>query len=265
MTQDILVLIRGGGDLATGVAHRLYQAGFKVAITELARPLVVRRAVSLAEAVYQGEITVENITGLKVDNYDAAIKVISEGYIPVIIDPELKVLDKVKPNVLVDATMQKEPTGVKKELADIVIGLGPGFNADENVDAVIETARGHYLGKVYYQGEAIPNTGIPGSVGGYTLERLLRAPKEGVFEAKVSIGDQVESGNIIGRVYETPVVSEIDGIVRGLLKSGLFVKQGLKIGDIDPRAAYDHCFTISDKARSIGGGVLEGIMHYLKK
>ncbi len=258
-----LVLIKGGGDLATGVAHRFYNAGFDVVITELEAPLVVRRTVSFAEAVYQGEVEIEGIKGILVKNYDEMEKFRGTKSIPIMIDPNLSSLNYLKPHVLIDATMKKKAGDAAKDLAPVVIGLGPGFEAGEDVHAVVETARGHYLGKVYYTGKAKENTGIPGNVGGYTVERVLRAPRNGIFKPKVYIGDQVETGDVVAEIGGEKIEAKICGIVRGLLMEGIEVKEGMKIGDVDPRAETHHCFSISDKARSIGGGALEAALHFL--
>lgn len=260
-----LVLIKGGGDIATGVAHRLFTSGFKIVMTELEAPLVVRRTVSFAEAVYQGQKEVEGITGVKIDHASEVIETCKTGKIPVLVDPGLSSLNQLKPQVLIDATMQKKAAAIDKNFAQVVIGLGPSFEAKKNVDAVVETARGHHLGKAIYHGKAMENTGIPGEVAGYTVERVLRAPEQGKFLVNVSIGDYVEAEDVVGEVAGVPVKAKIDGIVRGLLMNGQKVKKEMKIGDIDPRASREHCFTISDKARAIGGGVLEAILHFLAK
>ncbi len=255
------VLIKGAGDLATGVAHRLCTAGFKVALTEQGEPTVVRRTVSFAEAVFKGEWVVEGLCARRVAGPAHVPKILASGDVPVIVDPGLKSLAVLKPEVFIEGTLSKKNTGVKKRMAPLVLALGPGYYAGRDVDAAVETARGHYLGRVIYKGEAIANTGVPGDVGGYTLERLLRAPEDGVFKGARQIGDMVKKGEIVAFVNKNPLRSQIDGVLRGLLHDGLKVRKGMKAGDVDPRACRDHCFTISDKARAVAGGVLESILY----
>ncbi len=257
-----LVLIKGAGDLASGVAHRFYRAGFKVVMTEQKKPTVVRRTVSFAQAAFEGIMEVEGVSAQRLDNLEKMKEVIAEGHIPLLIDPDLEHLLHINPKVIIEATMAKRNTGVNKSHAPIVIALGPGYKAGEDVHAVIETARGHYLGKVIYSGEALPNTGVPGEVGGYTKERLLRAEANGIFEPRCSIGDSVKAGEVVAFTGEKPVKAKLDGIIRGLLYRGLYVKEGMKIGDVDPRAYKEHCFTISDKARAVAGGALEAVLYF---
>ncbi len=259
-----LVLIKGAGDLASGVAHRLSRCGFTPVMTELPRPLVVRRTVSFAEAVYVGEITVEGVRAVLADDVQQAKELVSQGVIPVIIDEKGETVQQLKPQVVIDAIMAKKNTGTKKDDAEIVIALGPGFTAGVDVHAVVETKRGHYLGRVIWQGAAIPNTGKPGPVMGISTKRLLRAGKDGIFTACKEIGERVASGDTVGWIDNTAVRAEIDGVLRGLIHSGVSVTAGLKIGDIDPRAEYDYCFTISDKARAVAGGVLEAMLTLMK-
>ncbi|MEN6414523.1 MAG: selenium-dependent molybdenum cofactor biosynthesis protein YqeB [Veillonellales bacterium] len=258
--MENVVLIKGGGDLATGVACRLFNSGFPVVITELSQPLVVRRTVSFAQAVFSGSVTVENITARQVET-DEAFAAMKAGCIPVLIDPAAQSLRDICPAVVVDAILAKKNTGTCCHDAPIVIGLGPGFSAGKAVHAVVETMRGHDLGRVYYQGEALPNTGIPGEIAGLTIERLLRASADGIFSSGHSIGDTVIKGEIVGQVDHTPVIAQAGGILRGLLHNGLSVHSGMKIGDVDPRCRREHCFSISDKARAVAGGVLEAILH----
>lgn len=265
MTKDVLVVVKGAGDLATGVAYRLYRSGFTVVMTEISEPSVVRRTVSFAEAVFDGEIVVEGVTARRVEGVEEVRRAIQDGVIPVVIDPEAKIVSELRPTVLVDAIIAKRNVGTRRSDAPIVIGLGPGFVAGEDVHAVVETNRGHYLGRVLLTGAAEPNTGIPGPVGGYTTERLLRAPVEGVLTPVRTIGDQVTEGEVVARVGDEPVRAGVTGVLRGLVREGLHVTKGMKIGDVDPRAARDHCFTISDKALSVGGGVLEAILFLLHR
>jgi xanthine dehydrogenase accessory factor len=260
------VLIKGAGDLASGVAHRLWQAGFQVAMLELPRPLVVRRTVSFAAAVYAGEVWVEGVRAKLCQDLPEAGLTWQEGGIPILIDPDGISIPELSPYVLVDAIMAKANTGTSMKDASIVIGLGPGFVAGKDVHAVIETKRGHDLGRVLYQGGAIPNTGVPGMIGGYAAERLLRSPADGIFEPVKEIGDLVEKGEAIATVSALPVLAPISGLLRGLLFPGLPVAKGLKIGDIDPRGREVDATTLSDKSRSVAGGVLEAILrlHHLK-
>lgn len=255
-----LVLVRGGGDLASGAVYRIHRSGIKVIIAEKEKPTSVRRGVSFSQAAYDGKAEVEGIISEKVTEVKEAYKVIERGNIPVLIDPFLKYLEKINPDVLVDATMAKRNTGVNKDMAKKVIALGPGFTAGEDVHAVVETARGHYLGRVIYEGRASPNTKIPGEIGGYKTERVHEAPKAGIFDSQYNIGDQIIEGENFGYVDEEPVKAKISGVVRGILKKGIEVSEGMKLGDIDPRAIREFCFTISDKALAVGGGVLEGVL-----
>lgn len=256
----MMVLIRGGGDLASGVGVRLHRSGFQVVITELPEPLVVRRKVSFAEAVHEGLVQVEGVTGKLVEDFSEIKSILLSGVIPVLIDPDLKCLEVINPDVVVDARMKKKPPREGKELASLVIGLGPGFIAGENCHAVIETNRGHNMGRVLWQGVPEQDTGIPGSVQGYSSERVLRAPVDGVLQTRVEIGDRLKKGYLVALVGEEEVLAPFDGILRGLLRDGTAVKSGLKIGDVDPRENPNLYKLISDKSRAIGGGVLESIL-----
>lgn len=254
-----LVVIKSGGDIATGVAHKLHQCGFDVVSIELPQPTVVRRTVSFAQAVFSNEVMVEGTTARRV-NFNEVETTLAAGYIPVLVDPDGVFVELLKPQVLVDGILAKYNTGTKITDAPVVIGLGPGFTAGIDVHAVVETMRGHDLGRVYYEGTALADTGIPGEIAGYTVERLLRAPISGVFTHKCEIGDLVIAGEIIGYVAGKEVTATIAGILRGLVHDDLIVKEGMKIGDIDPRCRKEHCFSISDKARAVGGGVLEAML-----
>ncbi|MGB9887061.1 MAG: selenium-dependent molybdenum cofactor biosynthesis protein YqeB [Moorellales bacterium] len=259
------VVIRGAGDLATGIAHRLWRSGFRLLMLEIPQPTVIRRRVALAEAVYEGEIAVEGMRGTRIEDPMHAESAWARGAVPILIDPEARCLKQLGPTVLVDAIMAKKNLGTRRDLAPVVIGVGPGFVAGLDVDAVVETQRGHHLGRVIYQGAAAPNTGVPGQILGYTEERVLRVPPEaaGRWEPRVEIGQQVSAGLLVGWVGATPVRSRIAGVVRGLLRPGLEVRPGQKVGDVDPRGRPEYCFSISDKARAVGGGVLEAICHLL--
>lgn len=263
LCPDTRVLIKGGGDLGTGVAWRLRRAGLLVLITELARPLVVRRAVAFASAVYAGAITIEGITARRVESFAASRTVLDAGEIPVLIDPTTRAREFFAPTILVDAVLAKRNTGTRRTDAPLVLALGPGFTPGADCHAVIETQRGHDLGRVLWNRPAEPNTGIPGEIGGKSAERVLRAPCAGIVLGKRAIGDQVTPADVIATVGETPVRAPCEGIVRGLVHDGLAVTVGMKIGDVDPRAEREHCFTISDKALAVGGGVLEAALSWL--
>ena len=263
--NHILVIIRGGGDLATGVAVRLFRAGFPVMILEIERPTVIRLPVSFARAIYEGKVMVEEIEAVLIPSWEKAEDIIEKGKIPVLIDPEGSCIEKLSPTVIVDAILAKRNLGTRKDQAPLVIGLGPGFTAGEDVDVVIETKRGHNLGRVYYQGQAALDTCVPGEVGGESKRRLLRAPAEGKIVPLHQIGDLVKAGEAIAEVEGVPLKAEISGVLRGLIYPQSRVTKGMKVGDIDPRGIREYCFTVSDKARSIGGAVLEAICTYLNK
>ena len=256
----MLVLIRGGGDLASGVAVRLHRSGFQVLITELAQPRVVRRSVSFAEAVFEGHAEVEGIIAELFTNLDDAKAALKSGIIPVLVDPELDCLDTLLPEIVIDARMRKKPPERGKELATLVIGLGPGFIGGENCHAVIETNRGHDLGRVLWVGVPQEDTGIPGEVRGFGPERVLRAPVDGELISGANIGDLVKQGSVLALVGGQAVLAPFDGVLRGLLRPGSQVKQGLKIGDVDPRQDPNMVNLVSDKSRAIGGGVLEAVL-----
>lgn len=286
------VLVKGGGDLATGVAHRLWQAGFAVIISELPAPLTVRRTVAFATAVHEGAWTVEGVTAVRIDassdadadgdcsagpragaagaavaapTVTAALAALARGQLPVLVEPRPATVAALQPAVVVDAIMAKRNTGTRRGDAPVVIALGPGFTAGGDADAVIETNRGHDLGRVILAGSAAPDTGVPGEIGGYGVERLLRAPRGGVLRGLAAIGDRVAAGQVVAQVEGQPVTARIDGVLRGLIRDGTAVTAGLKVGDVDPRAAPEHCHTISDKARAVAGGVLEAALHLLAR
>ncbi len=261
---DDMVVIRGGGDIATGIAHRLYRSGFKILILETDKPMVIRRTVSFAQAVFDGHCIVEGVKAIKVNNIKNAYDIWNEDHIPVMIDPDCAMTNELDAAVLVDAILAKKNLGTHKGMADITIGVGPGFFAGEDVDIVIETCRGHDLGRLIFTGSAQPNTGIPGEILGYGKERVLRAPCEGIIKTLYEIGDTVKKGQILAYVNEEPVRAALDGVLRGMITNDFAVTKGFKIGDVDPRGIKEYCFTISDKARAVGGGVLEGIL-YMKR
>jgi xanthine dehydrogenase accessory factor len=257
---DWIIVVKGCGDLGTGVIYRLHRAGLRVLATELPRPLVIRRKVALAAAIYQGVVEVEGMVGRRVEGDQEIARAWREGEVPLLIDPQASVVSRLRPSVLADATMAKKNLGTRMDDAPIVIGLGPGFVAGRDVHAVIETQRGHYLGRAIYKGAAAPDSGVPGSTRGVSVKRVLRAHSAGRFRAVSQIGDRVQAGQVVAHVDGEPVRAAIDGVVRGLLADDLEVETGLKVGDIDPRGAVDHCFHISDKALAVGGGVLEAIL-----
>jgi len=270
--QHTLVAVKGAGDLATGVIHRLVRSGFAVMATELAQPTALRRTVAFAEAVTLGQMTVEDVTAQLVSSPEDILAAIANGLVPIVVDSDGTILKQMHPTVLVEATLSKYNSGVSMQDASIVIALGPGYEAGKDVQAVIETNRGHNLGRVYLSGFAEPNTGVPGTIGGYASERLLRAPCAGVLYEVRQIGDHVEVGETVAVVREMeetseirPVLAAISGILRGLVRDGLPVSVGMKVGDIDPRAVREHCFTISDKSRAVAGGVLEAMLYLLSQ
>lgn len=256
------VLIKGAGDLATGIAIRLIKAGYDVLMTEISIPTTVRRTVSFSRTVYDKQAEVEGVRAILVQNADEIEKIQRDGWVPVIVDEKAFIREAYEPEVIVDAIIAKENLGTTIEEAPLVIGVGPGFEAGKDCHAVIETKRGHYLGKVIREGSAIPNTGIPGDIGGFTTERIIRATANGDFKPVAEIGENVEKDQVVAYSGEEPIHAQMSGIVRGMLQPGIKVWKGMKCGDIDARCELNHCFTVSDKARSIGGGVLEAIVCY---
>jgi len=255
-----LVLIRGGGDLATGAAARLHRAGFAVVVTELRQPLVLRRTVALAEAAYLGEASVEDLTGRRVGSPAQALEQAQSGVIPVLIDPECDSCEELRPVALVDARMRKKPNELGLGAAGLVVGLGPGFVAGEDSHAVVETKRGHRLGRVLWDGSAEADTRIPEAIGGHAARRVLRAPVDGAVETQHDIGALLTEGQVVALVGGVEVRAPFDGILRGLIHPGLSVPAGTKIGDVDPRGDVSYCLEISDKALAIGGGVVEALL-----
>ncbi|MGH2592066.1 MAG: selenium-dependent molybdenum cofactor biosynthesis protein YqeB, partial [Anaerolineae bacterium] len=247
-TAGPLAVIRGGGDLGTGVALRLHRARLRVAILETTQPTVIRRAVGFASAVYDGSIVVEDTTARLTRIDDDFDPIWDRGEIPVLVDPDASVLPRLQPDALIDAILAKRNLGTRLSDAPIVVALGPGFTAGVDCHAVVETNRGHNLGRVYYAGSAQADTGVPGTIGGQDSKRALRAPGDGAFQASKKIGERVTKGEVIGRVGAWPVVSDIDGVLRGVLHDGLAVLAGMKVADVDPRRVVEHCFTVSDKA-----------------
>ena len=259
---DNLIVVRGAGDLATAIIIRLHNSGFKVIALDIEKPTVIRRTVSFAQAMFDGQSTVEGVTA-KLTGIADIEDALDRDFIPVVVDPEGRIIEKLKPTVVVDAIIAKKNLGTTKALAPFTVALGPGFVAGEDVDCVIETTRGHRLARLIYEGPAAPNTGIPGNIGGYTIERVMHSPCAGVFKACHRIGDIVEQGEVIAHVGDAPVHAKIGGMIRGLLHDGLSVPDHFKIADIDPRGEQADYLTCSDKARALAGSVLEAVLHYL--
>lgn len=261
---QIRIIIRGAGEQASGIAHCLFRSGLRVCLLEIATPLAVRRMVSYSEAVYDGEKTVEGVTTVRIAHPAEIFPVWTDAKIPLLIDPDNRLRHFLKPHVLIDAILAKRNLGTRITDAPLVIGLGPGFSAPKDVHIVIESNRGHHLGRLIFEGEAQANTGNPGKICGYSSERVLRAPREGVFRIIKNIGDMTEKGETVAKVGDTLLSAGISGIIRGILRDGTPVKKGLKAGDIDPRANPEFCSTISDKARALGGAALAAILYGLK-
>ncbi len=259
----MIVLIRGGGDLASGVAFRLHKSGFRVVIAELLKPLAVRRLASFSEAIYAGEVTIEGITAKKVSKLDDPLRVLqllSKGRIPLLIDPDGKSVQSVHPSVIVDARMLKLPPEALKHSAKLYIGLGPGFIGGGNCHAAIETQRGPWLGRVLWDGPTQPDSGTPEAVGEKQTDRVLLSPIDGALVAMKMIGDLIKQGETVAEVNGQLIVAPFDGVLRGLIHSEVEIHKGMKIGDLDPRNDPQLCNHISDKALAIGGGVLEAIL-----
>ncbi len=263
-----MIVCRGGGDLATGIIHRLTKAGLQVVCLESERPSAIRRQVCFSEAVYDGVAIVDGVKAVLVHDTEEIRNAWQKGEVPVIVDPIAKCVEELRPVAVVDAIIAKRNLGTRKDMAPITIGVGPGFTAGVDVDVVIESMRGHNLGRVIWEGTAIPDTGIPGKIAGYDKERVLRAPGDGYMKNINKIGDLVTKGQTIAEIYEEmtmtgaciPVKATLNGVLRGLIRTGYYVTKGFKIADIDPRKEeQENCFTISDKARCIAGSVLEVI------
>lgn len=256
----MLVVIRGAGDIATGIALRLWRAGIRVVMTDLPQPTAIRRTVAFSTAIVHGETLVEDVAARRAESPQEALGLLAEGVIPVLADPEGACVPVLGPDAVVDAILAKRNLGTRMTDAPVVVGVGPGFTAGEDCHAVVETMRGHYLGRALYKGGAQPNTGIPGLIGGFAGERVLRAPAEGVFHPLLDIGAQVKMGDIAAEVDGVPMACTLDGVLRGILPEGTPVHKGMKAGDIDPRCEREHCCSASDKALAVGGGVLEAVL-----
>ena len=257
-----MILIRGAGDIASGIAVRLHRCGFTLAMTDLSKPTSIRRTVCFSEAVLHGNCRVEDIEAEKAASKADADLILQRGHIPVFADDDGTVLSLLQPETVVDARLAKVNLDTSISDAPIVVAVGPGFTAGRDCHAVVETQRGHYLGRVIYDGAAAPNTGVPGNIGGYTVERIIRAPKAGIFHPVHRIKDQVQANEIVAYVDEIPVYCRIGGTLRGILPEGIQVFEGMKSGDVDPRCQPEHCLCASDKALSVGGGVLEALLHF---
>ena len=258
----MLVVIRGAGDLATGIALRLHRAGSQIVMTDLPAPTSIRRTVCFSEAIRLGEMTVEDISARKAETPEEALTLAQSGVVAVLADPAGACIPTLRPGAVVDAILAKKNLGTALTDAPVVIGVGPGFTVGTDCHAAVETMRGHTLGRALYSGSPLPNTGIPGLIGGRSGERVLRAPADGIFEPRMEIGQLVQEGEIAATVNGKPMRCTLTGCLRGLLQGGLQVHEGMKCGDIDPRGQQANCFTASDKATAIGGGVLEALLHF---
>lgn len=266
--EQKLIIVRGGGDLATGTIHRLWSCGFRVLVLETAAPAAIRRQVSVCEAVFDGKTLIEGMMAVRIERADQIEEIFAENQVPVLCDPEGESIAALRPEIVIDAILAKKNLGTYRDMAPLTIGIGPGFTAGNDVDVVIETKRGHNLGRVIRSGSAAPNTGIPGDIGGYTKERVIHAAAAGTVRNIRNIGEIVKAGEMIARIEgdgeETAVEATISGIIRGLIRDGYVVPKGFKIADIDPREQeLQNCFTISDKARCIAGGVLEAVCAHI--
>ena len=257
-----MILIRGAGDIASGIALRLYRCGFTLAMTDLSKPTSIRRTVCFSEAILHGTCSVEGVTAERASSLEDASKIWQRRHIPVFPDDAGTVLPLLRPSAVIDGRLAKVNLGTAITDAPIVIAVGPGFTAGVDCHAVVETQRGHYLGRAIYEGAAAANTGVPGNIGGYTVERIIRSPRAGIFHPIRAIGDQVQARETVAYVDEKPVTCEIGGTLRGILPEGTQVYAGMKSGDVDPRCKPEHCRCASDKALSVGGGVLEALLHF---
>jgi xanthine dehydrogenase accessory factor len=259
----VTVLVKGAGEQATGIAYRLRRCHFRVCMTEIAEPTAIRRGVSFSEAVRLGATEVEGVRAVQARSLEEIHRAWDEGSIPVVVDPHGEIRQALRPRVVVDAILAKVNLNTSVTDAPVVIGVGPGFEAGPDVHAAVETNRGHNLGRIYFQGHAEPDTGVPAAVNGKAIERVLRTPKDGIFEVHREIGEGVRAGEVVATVGGAPMRAEIAGMIRGMLPSGLHVPKGIKAADIDPRMNREYCFQISDKARTIAGGVLEAVLMLL--
>ena len=261
-----LIIIRGGGDIASGVIQKFHRSGFEVVVLEVEKPSFIRRTVCYGEAVYKNEFILEESKAILSHGIDGINRILKGGDIAVVIDPDGKLISKLKPLAVVDAILAKKNLGTTIDMAPITIGLGPGFEAGKDVNVAVETMRGHDLGKLIFSGVAKKNTGIPGMIDGYAQERVIYSKVDGIIKNIKNIGDIIKKDEIIAIIDNIPVKSPITGVLRGLIRDGYRVSYGFKIGDIDPREEEQkNCFTISDKARNIGGSVLEAVLFLKNK
>ena len=256
----MLILIRGAGDIASGIAIRLHRSGFAVVMTDTARPTAIRRTVSFSGAIISGSQRVEDVTARLARSADETAGILGGGDIAVLVDEGCACLEALRPDAVVDAILAKRNLGTTMDMAPAVIGVGPGFTAGVDCHAVVETMRGHTLGRVYYEGSALPNTAVPGLIGGFAGERVLRAPADGVFRQVLDIGAKVKAGDVAAYVGGKPMACTIGGVLRGILADGTPVTRGMKAGDVDPRGNVENCYTVSDKALAVGGGALEAVL-----
>lgn len=268
--NNSLIIVRGGGDIASGTIAKLYNSGFSVLILEIPTPSAIRRNVAFSEAVYEKTQTLEGITCYLAEDITQAMQYLKENKLTLLVDPDAASIKEFKPMAVIDAILAKKNLGTSRDMAPITIALGPGFQAGSDVDAVIETMRGHNLGRILYSGAATPNTGIPGNIGGYDKERVIHSEAAGILQNVCHITDSVKKGQVIANIQTDtkliPIHATIDGLLRGLIRDGYPVTKGFKIADIDPRLEqYNNCFTISDKARCIAGGVLEALLALKKE
>lgn len=261
----MLVIIRGAGDLASGIALRLHHARIQVVMTDLPRPTAIRRTVCFSQAILHGQMQVEDVTAVYAAAAAEVPAILAEGKIPVLADPEGSCIPILKPDAVVDAILAKRNLGTKITDAPCVVGVGPGFTARVDCHAAVETMRGHTLGRVITEGSPLPNTNIPGLIGGFAGERVLRAPADGIFRQKRQIGELVKQGEVAGYVGDEPMLCQLDGVLRGILADGTPVHKGMKAGDVDPRGEVSYCQTVSDKALAIGGGVLEALLRFSER
>lgn len=253
-------MIRGAGDIASGIAIRLHRSGFAVVMTDTARPTAIRRTVSFSGAIISGSQRVEDVTARLARSADETAGILGGGDIAVLVDEGCACLEALRPDAVVDAILAKRNLGTTMDMAPAVIGVGPGFTAGVDCHAVVETMRGHTLGRVYYEGSALPNTAVPGLIGGFAGERVLRAPADGVFRQVLDIGAKVKAGDVAAYVGGKPMACTIGGVLRGILADGTPVTRGMKAGDVDPRGNVENCYTVSDKALAVGGGALEAVL-----
>ncbi len=264
-TSEKIIFIKGAGEQASGVAIRLWRCGFRIVMSELPQPLTIRRTVAFSEAIYEAKTRVEEAGAQRAENVKQIYRCWDQDILPVVPDPHASLIPQINPAVIIDAILAKFNTGTAIQDADLVIGLGPGFTAGEDVHAVIETNRGHYLGRVIWKGSAEPNTNLPGEMRGVRSERVIYAPTSGIFKQTLSIGTFVQKGEMVGTIDGIPVQTSIAGVLRGLIHNSIQVHEGLKIGDVDPRNDPAFCWTVSDKALAIGGGALEAILQWQHK